>query len=92
MTRKPWLATDLQDWNLNNKSTGPSVWGLSTRPTISFHKKNAVTETRTRKKLTRLVESEYQQTSAGMDDVSESQTESDNMKSIPSTRTKLKIG
>ena len=51
MARKPWLATDLEDWNLDIKSTGPPGRRLSTRPTISSHKKNAVTETRTRNVL-----------------------------------------
>jgi len=39
MARKPWLATDLEDCNLDTKSTGPPGRGLSTRPTISSHKK-----------------------------------------------------
>ena len=91
MARKPWLATDLEDCNLDPKSTGFPGRGLSTRPTISFHKINAVTETRTRKNLTHLGRSEYQQTYASMNDVSESHTEADNMKSILNTRTKFKI-
>jgi hypothetical protein len=45
MARKPWLATDIEDWNLDSKSTGPPGRGLSTRSTISSHKKNAVAET-----------------------------------------------
>jgi hypothetical protein len=39
MARKPWLATDLEDWNLDTKYIGPPGRGLSTRPTISSHKK-----------------------------------------------------
>ena len=39
MARRPWLATDLEDWNLDAKSTGPPGRGLSTRRTISSHKK-----------------------------------------------------
>jgi hypothetical protein len=92
MARKPWLSTDLEDWNLDTKSIGHPGRRLSARPTIWFHKINAVTETRTRKNLTQLGRSEYQQTYASMNDVSESHTEADNMKSILNTRTKLKIG
>ena len=91
MARKPWLSTDLEDWNLDTKSIGHPGRRLSTRPTIWFHKINAVTETRTRKNLTHLGGSEYQQTSASMNGVSESHTEADNMKSILNTRTKFKI-
>ena len=42
MARKPWLATDIEDWNLDSKSADPPGRGMSTRPTISSHKKNAV--------------------------------------------------
>ena len=38
MARKPWLTTDLEDWNLDTKSTGPPGRELNTRPTIKDKK------------------------------------------------------